>query len=325
MSNSGFKSYKPSHVDDDVKGLVEKIVKSKVRLLERQDLGEVNAVYFIKTEDGQECVVRVAPEERGGNSFRIETLAFNMCRKVGVPTPEVIALDDSLEIFPEAFMITKKIDGTAGHQSWSTDAEGASLIKQLGHFLSLIHGIKLDGFGREPQVKNGQLVGKFNSQWESLVSDLDAPWREEVLVGKGLLSDEKVQKYRRLFDENKKLFDLPHASLLHGDASLKNTIVKDRRIVGIVDMENCMVGDPVQDIAWHHFWTQGAEPFFSALKEGYDNKEIFEGDFMKKMYLYELFFAQSILGYYDSRSNPEMVKTLQAKIGEIETSFESIK
>lgn len=323
MTAEEFKSYKPAHTKEEVVQLTESVLGHKVQNLDRKDLGEVNAVYFADLEDGEQCVVRIAPKERDWNTFTSEAWAFKKSREMGVPTPEVMAIDVSMSRFPEAFMITRRIKGVSGDTAHSTE-EGVALLKQLGHYLSLIHQVKLKGFGRHPEVQREELVGKYNSLWESLSSDLYVPWWGETIVKEGLLSQEKVNKYLQMLEDNKDLFDLPQASLVHGDPSLKNSIVDGDKITGIVDMENCMASDPIQDFAWHHFWTEGAEPYFTALKDGYDNKALFDDNFMKKLYLYQLYLGQSVLGYYYTRNNQDGIVFVQRRLPVIEKELESL-
>lgn len=314
-----FKSYKPVHTKEEVIQLTEFVLGRKVQSLDRQDLGEINAVYFIDMDNGQQCVVRISPKERNYNKFFAEAWAFKKCHEVGVPTPEVLAVDVSLSRFPEAFMITRRIKGISGSKAYSTEDEKLALLKQLGHYLSLIHKIKVKGFARHPEVQGDELVGKYSTLWESLKADLDS--REEILIEQYLLPKEKIEKYKKMFEDNKELFDLKSASLVHGDMSLKNSIVDGSKIVGVVDMEDCMAYDPVQDFAWQHFFMEGNESYFSALKEGYDNKELFDGNFMKKLYLYQLYMAQSLLSYYYTRGNQEGMEFVKRRLSIIESEL----
>lgn len=325
MVNEEFKSYKPVHTQQELIDLTQSVMGAKVKTIGRQDLGEINAVYFVDLDNGEQCVVRVSPKERDFNTFETEAWAFKKSKGVGVPTPEVLVVDTTLSRFPEAFMITKRIDGLGGDKSWSEESEEVSLIRQLGHYLSLIHSIKAHGFERHPHVKEGELVGKYSSQWESLSADLNQSWWGDIIVREGLLSQEKVDKYKKMLENNSGIFDLPNASLVHGDPSIKNSIVKDGKIVGILDMENCIAGDPIQDFAWYHFWTEGAEPYFTALKDGYDNKALFDDKFMKKLYLYQLYLGQSVLGYYHTRNNQDGIVFVQRRLPIIESELEKIK
>jgi aminoglycoside phosphotransferase (APT) family kinase protein len=328
--NSGnkFKSYKPEHSTDKVIDLTQKLLKMEVKNISRVDYGEINAVYFVKLQNGKEVVIRISPRERGWNSFSQEAWAFGKCRAVGVPTPQVLAVDTKPQDFPEAYMISRRLPGVTGNEAKKglTEEQLLDVYRQLGHYYYLIHSIKAPGFGQLEQ-KGQEFVGRYSNQWEYIEHEIESGWWVKHALCTGLITKSKLSELKSRFERNRNLFDLEQASLVHGDlsTSLKNVILDGSEITGIVDMENVKVTDPVADFAYFHFWGGQNTEYFEALKSGYDDQGFFDGNFMKKVYLYQLLLSHSLTTYYDKRGNQGALEYVQSKISAIEAELDALE
>jgi len=134
---------------------------------------------------------------------------------------------------------------------------------------------------------------------------------------------DQQKQLKDLFDRNRSLFDLPSASIVHGDlsAGFKNMLILNKSISGIVDMEGVKANDPIDEFAYYHFWTGWTEKDFEALKDGYGNKALFDDTFMKKLYLYNLLRAHLLKAYYHSRGNESGLSYAQKKQSELEVKL----
>ncbi len=325
MTEESFQSYKPAHTVDEVKTLTESVLGKKVTEMDRKDLGQINAVYFAALDDRTDCVVRISPKERNWNNFEEEAWAFEKCKAIGVPTPEVLAVDVAPSNFPEPFMITRRLSGVNGEEAHLSEEQKHKVLRQLGHYLFLIHSVQIDGFGRL-QKQESAFVGEHISLWKSIQQEFDSGWWLAVVQENKLLPKGKVEEIKKRFDREEALFAVPtSASLIYGDASLKNLLVEGTKITGILDMENVSASDPVQDFAFFHFWISDAEGYFRSLQEGYDNQDLFDGNFRRKLLLYELLKALSTLAFRFQKSDPEEVKLVHRRIPEIEEELDSIQ
>ena len=313
MAEKDYQTYELIHTQSDVSALLEDVLKTKVAVVERINYGEVNAVYSIQADDDK-YILKVAPYGRGKNNLLQEAWAFTKCRSVGVPVPEVVGVDSSLRRFPEAYLLTKKIPGTPGGEIKFTDEDAIDLMHQLGHNLYLIHSITVSGFGEIDQI-GGQFRGIHDTLWQSVISDFESSWWVDVLTAHGLISIEDLEKYREVLEKHKDLFSLETASLTHGDIGPRNLIMEGNKIVGIVDMENVLATDPVRDFHWFGYWIKGSQRL-KALQDGYDNKNLFDNDFLLKMRLYQIIHSLLALAYYQSRNNITALNYLQGKIRE---------
>lgn len=314
--------YKPIHKQSDVSALIKDILKTKTVKAKKINYGEVNAVYSIQTNNGDEYVLKISPHTRGENNLLQEAWAFEKCRRVGVPVPEVISADDSLRKFPEVYLLTKKISGTPGGEIKFSDADFLEVMHQIGHYLYLIHSIPVEGFG-EIEKNNKRFRGRYSTLWESLKSVFSNSKWMDVINTHDLLTEDDLGRYQKMLEGNKKLFELKVASLTHGDMGPRNLIMKGNKIVGIVDMENVLATDPIRDFHWFGYWIGGSQRL-KALQNGYDDKKIFDNNFILKMKLFQMIYSIPALAYYQNRNEFSSLRYLQQKIHDADDYLQSL-
>lgn len=304
-----YKSYSPEHEEGDINSLIQEELGTTVSKLERIDAGSINAVYHAILENGEEVFVRVSPAERGHNNFNEEVWAYSLCREKGVPTPEVIAVDTSLSKFGEAYMITRKLPGVPGDTRSITREERESALREMGHYLSLIHSIKLPGFGSLVPYGKG-FRGKYDSLLEAIAVDPN-PDNDEEMAG-------MVEEIRANMEKHSNLLKLEQGALVHSDlaGNLDNALVENGHITGVLDMENVRITDPIYDFAYFTFHDSPDESMerLKLLCEGYDNKSLFDENFELKRTLLSLKLGVNLSNYYERRNNPKRVQRVRAKL-----------
>lgn len=276
--------------------MVEKATGSKPNKRRRIIEGEVNEVYDITTKNKQNIVVRIS--RSGTAKFEAEEKAIKLVLTAGVPAPKVLLIEQTSSK-PEklAFCIEEKIEGESLKTLMGSLNKNnlKPIISEAGEILSKINSITVDGFGN--------LAGAFYKTWEDYIFELEE--RKDRIIQAGKTIDIKItliDKAFRLLRENKKIFQLKEAKLLHGDFSPKHLLVKNNHIIGIIDFGGAKGGDPVQDFAWLDFFY--CKSFLiDWLKEGYNNKALFDDDFNLKMKLYRLHMELDFLDYYASEKN----------------------
>ncbi len=314
-----YKSYQVSHTTDQVRNLVSSNLNTEVTSIQRLDAGEINAVYFVSLVHGEDVVVRVPPTEKKANHFDREAWVFDQCRRIGVPTPEVIKVNMESMDFPESYMITKRLPGENGMDAKLTHNQRKDMCGQLGHYLSLVHSIKIPGFG--PLVfEDHKWQGKHKTMLDYIKSDSSEGWWIDYVLENSLMIKEKLDKARDIFRINLPLLERDQGVLVHHDISpyAKNAIIQNARVTGIVDMEDSKSSDPVEDFAWFHFWGGShADEFLEDLKSGYDDSSIFDDKFKQRLNLYKLMIGGQLLAYFHKRGNDSAVIDTKEKINAI--------
>lgn len=300
-----FKSYKSVHTEDELRNLIAKHLGSPTKILERQNVGEVNAVYFATLENGTSCVIRIAPHEKGYNAFEEESWLFSKCKSAGAPVPEVLAVNANPIDFPEGYMITQRIDGVSADSVNLSQEQKVEVLHQVGHYLSLIHSVKVEGFGNYKKVDGG-FKGQHDSLYELLQSETREAWWVKDVKKYQLLTPKEIEEVQKALENEKDLFQLEKASITHGDISFGNTIIQGTKVVGIVDMENSVASDPIFDFRVFKYWDTDENR--KSLMDGYSNKAIFDENFERKLLFYELLYAMKALVYNNSRGFGDRTK-----------------
>ncbi len=224
--------------------------------------------------------------------FFVEKWAQGLLEKNGLPNYKVFAVDSSREKYPFDYMVMEAVEGKDIESTWPLSPETEkSLMFQCGELLAKIHRIKTRGFGffDEEKAKMGESGGILNSWEEHVFTSLES--NLQYLLGLNLITEEKAERIRQVFKENKSLMELKQGVLVHGDYCDHNVMVSHGKITGVIDWEDCISGDPVHDIAfWSTFYPRERLPL---LMEGYKAITAVPKDFQERFELYRLRIAVS--------------------------------
>lgn len=193
--------------------------------------GLTNYVFAINHVEGQ-FVIRLSPDPERIDAFKKELWTTQEVRKIGVPTPEVLAVGNTIVSTP--YMISRRVSGTeATHHP-----KRLEIIREMGRYASLINSIRTTGFGNNFDWHNRKQLKRFS--WPDY---LDQEWlladRFRILEEQKMLSSRQIKVLRGILDEAKKLKE--SSALNHGDLRLKNVIVdEDGEITAIVDWEESL-------------------------------------------------------------------------------------
>mgnify|MGYP006178892309 CR=1 FL=1 len=164
---------------------------------------------------------------------------------LGLCTPRVMALDESLRFIPHPLVILHHIDGETVSPMLADDARLGTMAQMLAH----IHSVPIAGL-------------------PSLPARLD-PIPE---LFDYLPEDREFDGLRaRLSDIKSAPYDGPMA-LLHGDFWPGNLLWKGDQLVGVLDWEDAAYGDPLSDLACavlelsYVAGPEGAQRFLTAYK-----------------------------------------------------------
>lgn len=223
--------------------LLEK-VKTSYQIIGK---GFVNQVCVVETES-YKVVVRMN-DSGTYPSYVKEKWCIEQAAAIGIPGPEVL----SIGIVDEtAYMIQGFVDGDNGLESTVLKSD---IWRQLGKYAKLIHSIQVKGYGEnliDPES------GEFHSpshagsdgSWLGYVQyNINSLTEYDRLIELGVITQMKSQRVRELFENLKK--ETFRFGLIHGDMSLKNTIVNQTGQVILLDWGNAEVRTvPHGDIIW---------------------------------------------------------------------------
>jgi Ser/Thr protein kinase RdoA (MazF antagonist) len=204
------------------------------------------------------------------------------------------------------------------------------LLRLLGAMAARIHLQRLRGFGwftlgpmrGARDVADVELRGS-DARWGDYV-ERNLERHVDYCRRIDAIADEEQRRILALFTEHAHLWDDAPSALLHGDLGNHNVFTDGERITAIIDWEDCLVGDPVYDIA---FWaTFHPEPRHAAFLDGYRAVAALPPDFALRFWLYFLrvSLAKTVhrhrFGYSDRPGRPPASRRIQLSLERLETS-----
>lgn len=282
---------------------------SKTRIV----AGEANEVYDITLKNGKHVILRISTS--GYPNFLQEKWAIEKVKRLSIPTPEIILIKHlTIDGKEKSLCLMEKVDGEPLERgNINFDELGLSLrrnlINQAGEILSKIHSIKTEGFGwiigaGKPEFKTSdELIDGLVSKYDEVLKMVD----EENIKKSDINKAYKIIKsFKGSYSKVK-----PH--LNHGDYSHKHFMVKDNRIICILDWGGARSDTPVYDFANWDYWF-GDYITTEWLKEGYSNKSIFDEDFENFLHMWRLFKGLEILNWYHIAKYKPAIEKAKSKL-----------
>ncbi len=230
------------------------------------------------------------PSGTDPSAIGAEAWACMQARKVGVPVPSVLAVDTTHQVFPASFFIMEHAQGQSQRVLQLPLEQQRPFLRQVGHYLRLLHTIKLAGYGWIDERQYLQL---------GRVEGHASEWRTALLppIASSLAYFERHANVMPIWTDTVRQFLSQHDSLLdtsfdtcllHGDLGDVHMWfdVETQQVTAIVDFGERSAGDPVWDIAAYDDW-QGV-PY---LLEGYEPDSNTRATFEQKFLLYNVLRA----------------------------------
>lgn len=196
--------------------------------LERILAGQVCEVY-----DTGDVIVRISHEEEP--RFGGERWALDAARAVGVPTPQVLLLEDAICV--EEKLPGERLDVLLDRGEWP-----AAAIEQIGALLARFHSIRIDGFGYLQPDGRG---------WPVEFYLLDVLAERVALMAAAEhfgLSAARIDCGLETLAEYAPRHPWTTPRLVHGDFTMDNILIDGDRVSGVIDMEKATGGHPAEDL-----------------------------------------------------------------------------
>lgn len=240
--------------DEVIRDLVFRASGSVIAAHARIIGGEGNEVWSITSKAGDKLIVRISH----WTTFAAEQWATEQARGAGVPAPEILLVDNNVTVDDRhlAIWIHRRIEGQA-LDSLHDQQTLRRLTADAGELLGRIHSVHTIGCGPFDGQGRG-LLGSFSDvlTWDDRAGD--------AALGNGI-SRAEIDQAAYLIESHQHLWATP-PRLLHGDWLAEHVLVRDNRVVGIIDFGNTRSGDPAYDLAyWQFFWDTERYPLASLL------------------------------------------------------------
>lgn len=218
-------------------------------------LGNVNSIRVGVLESGKEVIIRCHPKGIRNGYFCAESLAAKVALENSIPTYKTYCIHELESETDISYQVIEKLEGdiVQFYLKEHLDKE-EQLVFEMGKTMARLHKIKVYGFGPfdNEQAKNGMLRGIHKSLKDFVKAGLEE--NLERLVNNHILSKKITNKIKELFDDNE-LLNSKESVLIHNDFADWNLLTNGNTITGVIDWDECVAGNPVQEIAcWSTFF-----------------------------------------------------------------------
>ena len=170
------------------------------------------------------------------NKLKKESILFNILPKFDIPTPKLIAFDDSKTIINYDYLLMSYISGQNFKDNFQTE-----LSKDLGDLVRKINQVTANDLG------NQEIFGDIDSWVLKIKTNFRIYY--SYLKKINFFSPEISQQIDRVSNDYCLLNSWEgRGRLIHGDINPGNIIANNGHIVGIFDFEYAQIADPLGDL-----------------------------------------------------------------------------
>lgn len=234
-----------SPTEQDVLQILEDALGKKAKVIKRFSTGLANYVYDIKTEDGENLVVRLARPDLK-HFFDGALYWYKQLEDIGVPIPKLYYSDISgKHSFP--VMIMERLSGVDLAVVYSKlNSEQKKILAGLivGIQKNVATLPKGKGYGYARSYDDLALHDK----WIDVLDENLERSRERIKKAE-IFSEEAVDKVKKLIHQYSEYFSLIEPVCFLDDITTKNVIINNGDLSGVVDIDSVAFGDPLLTLA----------------------------------------------------------------------------
>jgi aminoglycoside phosphotransferase (APT) family kinase protein len=172
------------------------------------------------------------------SSVAIEAIAVPAARAAGVHTPELIAVDETLDLLPVPYMIYERVHGIALEHINGAPASTPDVWRSLGQDLARLHsGVPASGAVKEIDV---------------VTDDLDPrPWLKEIAAA-DMIAIGVIDYFETWLERLAPIALVPPSYwFCHGDVNRGNILINlnTRSYLALIDWAGVFWGDRAYDLA----------------------------------------------------------------------------
>ena len=229
----------------------------KINSIEQFKGGQSNPTYKIITESKNLVLRRKPPGKLLPSAHAVdrEYEVITALYETDVPVPKTYGLCEDDDIAGTTFFVMDFLDGDL---FWDpmipsvTNKDRTEIYQNKNKTLAKLHSVDYKKFGLEDYGKPGNYVARQVSRWSkqyraSETDDIEAMNNLIEWLPKNIPDDDET-------------------SIVHGDYRLDNMILKDNKVIGILDWELSTLGHPIADFSYHCLSWRTQEAFWDHTK-----------------------------------------------------------
>ncbi len=213
--------------------------------------GQGNHRTFVAGVDGHEYFVRIEDGPERDDYLTVESFVMGQVSAFGVPTPRVFASDATRRDVPFAWQILELVPEPDLNRHFKAGTLATETIaRQIGGHIATWQALPVEGYGPfevEEVRSHGRLRGLHASYPAYFHTRLDR--HLDFLVRQEFLHSARAAEIRTAIELHRPLLDLPAGCLVHKDIALWNLLGTASAITAVIDWDDCIAGDPMDDLA----------------------------------------------------------------------------
>lgn len=255
-----------------------------VERIRRFDEGMINDVFSVN----ENYVVKVNTAHPDLPKLEKEYAVYSTLEGSDVPVPRAIGLDLSREVVPYPYLVCEQLVGQSLEslrKSLGGEVPG-SLFVEMGEYLGKIHVFGPENLALPGQGKYLGLKQDIAQRIEKISGEISAA---EVLDADLISRIKDFYLHSLLFGEE------VFPSLLHGNYVFGNVMVRDEKIVGIIDWEFSSFGHSEEELATFLYRVCKTDTQRDLFMSGYKKQRSVSPDFDKRLLPYALLYYLKVL------------------------------
>lgn len=183
---------------------------------------------------------RDLPFGPGENTVTDEVDVITTLHQAGLPVPALLWQTRDCSAVGQPFLLFPELPGEAIMGDWNAAPEVREhILLNLARTMAQLHRVPVEPLlsPRQRKLSPMELVRDYVKSWQH-------KWQRRQVMPSTLMDS----AYEWLLDNVPE--DLDHASIVHGDISLRNTLIKDGQLVALLDWEFWHPGDPMEDLSY---------------------------------------------------------------------------
>lgn len=211
-----------------------------LKAVRRAAQGVSTYVYRVNWEAGL-CFARFLPEDA---TFGVEVLAHRLLTERGIAVPRVLAYVPREPVTGRSLMVVEALPGKS-MQSCPWDADSATVFREAGRQLALLHQVPVAGFGWIDRTDEIRLTGKFPDFIPYFTNSLEADLAALSRLG---FTREQQKRIQELMEEALALLQTDRAVLVHGDLCPDHIFGQNGHFTGFIDFGEIRGSYPFFDL-----------------------------------------------------------------------------
>lgn len=198
----------------------------EVNSIQKIEIGFTNKVYVVNNK----FILKVCEDKDNEKNFEKEVFFYN-CFRDKIAVPKIKVYDHSKKTYPKSFMIYSRIEGDNLYSKWHllSDSQRKNIIKQLCNILRVINNTSYPKFAKK--FKMNSSINWHNKIINKIKHSLKRIEKRKIIP------KEFIQSIKDFVKENHHALREQKIALVYWDAHFDNILVKNNKIVGILDFE----------------------------------------------------------------------------------------